>query len=142
MPEEIVFNEETLRLVGLFQDLTRTTVMDCIDADDKLVFVVKAGEIGRAVGKRGEHINRLKTLLNKEVQVVEHSEDPAEFVKNVFRNYDVKDVVIEQRGDVVHATVTVDPGKKGRAIGKAGKNLRIARNLISRHHDIQSVSVA
>ncbi len=142
MPEEIVFNEETMRLVGLLQDLTRTTVMDCIDAEDKIVFVVKSGDIGKAVGKKGEHISRLKTMLNKEVQVVEHSEDPREFVKNVFRNYDVKDVVIEQRGEVTHATVTVDPGKKGRAIGKAGKNLRLARNLISRHHNIQSVSVA
>ncbi len=142
MPEEIVFTEETMRLVGLFQDLTRTTVMDCMDVDDKILFVVKNGEIGRAVGKKGEHINRLKNLLHKEVQVVEHSEDPAEFVKNVFRNYDVKEVLIEQRGEIIHATVTVDAGKKGRAIGKAGKNLRLARNLISRHHNIQSVSVA
>jgi N utilization substance protein A len=142
MPAEIVFNEETMRFIGLFQDMTKTTVLDCLDGDDKLVFVVKNGEIGKAVGKKGENIARLKRMLNKEVQVVEFSENPEEFVKNVFRNYDVRRVEIEERGDVVHATVTVDPGKKGRAIGKEGRNLRLARNLIARHHNIQSVSVA
>ncbi len=142
MPEEIVFTEETLRLVGLFQEITRSTVMDCIDGGDRVLFVVKAGEVGRAVGKKGENINRLKNAFNKDVQVVEYSEDPLEFVRNVFRNYDVRNVELEERNGIRHATVTVDPARKGRAIGKAGKNLRLARNLISRHTDIQSVSVA
>jgi N utilization substance protein A len=35
----------------------------------------------------------------------------------------------------------VDPKLKGRAIGKAGKNLRIARDIVNRHHEIQSISV-
>ena len=61
----------------------------------------------------------------------------------MFRNYDVRKVDIEKRENgVVHATVTVNPAKKGRAIGKAGKNLRVFRDLIARHHPIQSVSVA
>jgi len=54
----------------------------------------------------------------------------------------VKGVLIEHRGDVVHATVTVEATKKGRAIGKEGRNLRVSRDLIARHHPIQSVSVA
>lgn len=141
MPEEIVFTEETLRLAALFQEITHSNVLDCIDGGDKVLFVVKAGDVGRAVGKGGENITRLKNAFNKDVQVVEYSEDPLEFVRNVFRNYDVRNVELEERNGVRHATVTVDPGRKGRAIGKAGKNLRLARNLISRHTDIQSVSV-
>jgi len=38
--------------------------------------------------------------------------------------------------------VTVDPKVKGKAIGKNGKNLRIARDVVNRHHNIQSISVA
>jgi N utilization substance protein A len=36
----------------------------------------------------------------------------------------------------------VDAKEKARAIGKEGKNLKLARNIIARHHNIQSVSVA
>ncbi len=139
---EIVFDEQTIKYVALFQDTTRTTVVDCVDAGDKLIFVVKEGEIGKAIGKKGENISKLKRLMNKDIHVVEYSDQPDKFVANVFRNYDVKNVQIEQRGEIAHATVTVDSSKKGRAIGKEGRNLRMSRDLIARHHAIQSVSVA
>ncbi len=139
---EITFDEQTIKYVALFQDLTRTTVVDCVDAQDRLIFVVKEGDIGKAIGKKGENVAKLKRLLNKDIHVVEFSNEPEKFVANVFRNYDVKGVQLEQRGDITHATVTVDASKKGRAIGKEGRNLRVSRDLIARHHPIQSVSVA
>lgn len=139
---EVTFDEKTIKYVALFQDLTRTTVVDCVDAEDRLIFVVKEGDIGKAIGKKGENVAKLKRLMNKDIHIVEYAEDPEKFVANVFRNYDVKGVQIEQRGDVTHATVTVDASKKGRAIGKEGRNLRVSRDLIARHHSIQSVSVA
>ncbi len=139
---EVTFDEQTIKYVALFQDLTRTTVVDCVDAQDRLIFVVKEGDMGKAIGKKGENVAKLKRLFNKDIHVVEFSNEPKQFVANVFRNYDVKGVIIEQRGDITHATVTVDSSKKGRAIGKEGRNLRVSRDLIARHHPIQSVSVA
>ncbi len=139
---EVTFDEKTIKYVALFQDLTRTTVVDCVDAQDRLIFVVKEGDIGKSIGKKGENVAKLKRLFNKDIHIVEFSTEPEKFVANVFRNYDVKSVTIEQRGDITHATVTVDAGKKGRAIGKEGRNLRLSRDLIARHHPIQSVSVA
>lgn len=140
---EITFTEETIQYVRLFSDLTQTNVVDCVDATDRVIFVVKTGEVARAIGKGGEHVQLLRKRMNRDVHVVEYSDDPRQFVANVFRNYDVRKVDIETReSGIVHATVTVDPAKKGRAIGKAGKNLRVFRDLIARHHPIQSVSVA
>ena len=140
---EITFTGETIQYVSLFQDLTRTTVVDCVDTPDRLIFVVKEGDIARAIGKGGEHITTLRRRMNKEIHVVEYSENPEKFLKNVFHAYGVTKVEIATRDTgVVHATVTVDPAKKGRAIGKDGKNLRVFRDLIARHHPIQSVSVS
>jgi len=140
---EITFTEETMQYVSLFQDMTRTTVVDCVDTPDRLIYVVKEGDIARAIGKGGENVQLLRKRMNKEIHVVEYSENAKTFVANVFRSYDVQKVEVETRENgIVHATVTVDPAKKGRAIGKAGKNLRVFRDLIARHHAIQSVSVA
>ncbi len=139
---KVVFNEETLRYVRLFQDITGCMTVDCVESEDKIVFVVKKGEGARAIGRKGEMAARLRKLLKRDVQVVEYSEIPEEFVANIFRSYDVKKVEIEDREGIVHATVTVEATMKGRAIGREGKNLRLARQLISRHHPIQSVNVA
>lgn len=140
---EIRFTEETMRYVSLFQDTTRTTVVDCLDTPERLIFVVKQGDIGRAIGRKGEHVSTLRRKMNKDIHVVEYNDDPKEFIGNVFRAYGVKKVDVETRDDgIVHATVTVDTAQKGKAIGREGRNLRVFRDLIVRHHPVQSVSVA
>ena len=141
MAVDIVLTEDTLRYIAPFQQMTPTNAVDCMDTEDKLVFVVEKGQGNIAVGKKGEHVIKLKDMTGKNIQVVEYSDDPQQFVMNVFHIYNPQKVVIGQRGNITHATVTVDPKLKGRAIGKAGKNLRIARDIVNRHHDIQSLSV-
>ena len=142
MPVEITFTEDTLRYINLFEAVTKTRVKDCMETEEKLVFVVEPGQANRAVGKAGENVIRLKNQTGKNIQVIEYSDEPEKFIRNVFYNYNVQNVVIENRGNVVHATVTVDPKVKGRAIGKNGRNLKIARDIVNRHHNVQSISVA
>jgi N utilization substance protein A len=113
-----------------------------METEEKLVYVVDPGQANRAVGKAGENVIKLKNTTGKNIQVVEFSDDAETFIKNVFYNYGPEKVEIETRGNIVHATVTVDPAVKGRAIGKNGKNLKIARDLVNRHHNVQSISVA
>lgn len=139
---DITFTEDTLRYIRLFEDMTRTRVKDCMETEEKLVFVVDPGQANRAVGKGGENVINLKNRTGKNIQVIEYSDDPEMFIKNVFYNYNVQSVVLENRGNIVHATVTVDPKVKGRAIGKNGRNLKIARDIVNRHHNVQSISVA
>lgn len=141
MAADIVLTEDILRYIRLFQQVTHTNAIDCMDTEEKLVFVVEKGQGNIAVGKKGEHVIKLKNLTTKNIQVVEYSDNPEQFVMNVFHVFGPQKVVIEQRGNITHATITVDPKLKGRAIGKAGKNLRIARDIVNRHYDIQSLSV-
>ena len=142
MPAEITFTEDTLRYINLFEAVTKTRVKDCMETEEKLVFVVEPGQANRAVGKAGENVIRLKNQTGKNIQVIEYSDEPEKFIRNVFYNYNVQNVVIENRGSGVHATVTGDPKVKGRAIGKNGRNLKIARDIVNRHHNVQSISVA
>src|SRR2546423_4613589 len=94
---EIVFDEQTIKYVALFQDLTRTTVVDCVDAGDKLIFVVKEGDIGKVIGKKGENIAKLKRMISKDIHCDEYLEQPDTIDAIVFRNFVVKFVAIEQR---------------------------------------------
>jgi len=141
MPE-VILTEDTLRYITLFENITKTHVRDCMETEDKLVFVVDTGQANKAVGKAGEHVIRMKNTTGKNIQVIEYSDDPEMFIRNVFYNYNVQSVVLENRGNIVHATVTVDPNVKGRAIGKNGRNLKIARDIVNRHHNVQSIIVA
>jgi N utilization substance protein A len=137
----IKLDQDTLRYITVFERITKTRVKDCMETPDKLVFIVATGQIRTAVGKRGENVKRLHDLLKKNLDVIEYSDDPIKFLRNIFHNFKVKDVQIEKRGDRVHATVFVDSKDKGKVIGKDSRNLRLARNILSRHYDIESLSI-
>lgn len=139
---DISFNEDTLRIIGLFQRVTRSTAKDLLETPEKLVFVVKEGDGGKAIGKGGKNVARLREMMGKEIKVIEYSPMPEQFLRNIFRSYKIKNVAIEERERGLHATVSVETTQKGLAIGKDAKNLKVARELMSRHHNIDSVSVA
>jgi N utilization substance protein A len=141
MPE-IAFDTETLGYIRLFEERTGARVKDCLEAEDKLVFLVYPGEIHKAVGPGGVLVDRLKGMLRKEIQVIEYSDDPEGLARNIFFFFEPRSVVLAPKGQGRHVTVTVDPAWKARAIGKAGRNLKIARAVLMRHSDIHSVSVA
>ena len=50
---EIAFDTDTLRYIQLFEERTGARVKDCLEAEDKLVFLVYPGEIHKAVGPGG-----------------------------------------------------------------------------------------
>ncbi len=139
---ELAFDNETLGYLRLFEERTGARVKDCFEAEEKLVFLVQPGDVHKAVGPGGVLVDRLKGMLKKEIQVVEFSDEPETLVRNIFYWYSPKKVDLGPKGAGRHATVTVDPAWKARAIGKAGKNLKIARAILVRHTDIHSVSVA
>jgi N utilization substance protein A len=50
-------------------------------------------------------------------------------------------VDIEKRGNKVHAIVSVESKDKGKIIGKDGRNLKLARDILLRHHDIEGLTI-
>ncbi len=141
MPE-IAFDTATLGYIRLFEERTGARVKDCFETEDKLVVLVYPGDVHKAVGPGGVLVDRLKGMLKKEIQVVEWADDPESLVRNIFYWYNPKRVDFAPKGKGRHATVTVDPAWKARAIGKSGKNLKVARAILLRHTDIVSVSAA
>ena len=135
---------EEIRFIGLFESLTGATVMDCILEDDKgrVVYVVKEGEVGLAVGRSGANIHRLRELIGKSVEVIEYSDDPAAFVKNILRPAKIRSAHVSQYRDNKDIVVLDIPKKdRGLAIGKNGRNIERAKYLMKRHHNIDDVRI-
>ena len=137
----ITFDEQTISIIRFFERTTGARVRDCVDSEDKLVFIVEPGFVGKAVGKKGEIASKVRKMLKKDVLVVEYSQKPDAFIANIFHQFKVQGVEIEERPKGIHATVKVDPNLKGKAIGRDGRNLRLARQIVRRHHSIDSISV-
>jgi len=141
---EIKLTAEEMRYIALFQDLTRASVKDCIidENENRIIFLVKPGDMGLAIGRNGINIKRLKRLLGRNIEVVEWAETIEQLAKNALAPARVLNVkVLTTPSGKKKVLVTVDPQDKGVAIGKAGRNVARARMILKRYFDIDSVIV-
>jgi N utilization substance protein A len=144
MATGIKFTSREMRYIALFQSITGATVKDCIVDEDlnRIIFVVKEGSIGMAIGKKGKNIHQLEKMTGKKHEVIEHSESPAQFIKNALKPAKVDEVRITERMDgKTIAVISVNPKDKGVAIGKNGRNAERIRFLAKRYFQIQNVSI-
>lgn len=141
---EIKLTSDELRLMSLFQSITSATARDCIvdDRMERVIFVVNKGQMGLAIGKGGSTIKQLQNVVGKKVELVEFSDDPAEFIRNMLNADMINDVRISDRNDgTKQAVVIVDQRKKGAVVGREGRNAEKARLLAKRYFQISNVLI-
>ena len=138
---EVKLTADEMWYVTTFEDITGATVKDCIRSADEIIFVVKKGDMGLAIGKKGVNINRARKKLGKKIEVIEHSDDPVEFVKRLFHSFRVEDGQIDDGNDKV-IRVSIDERDKKMAIGMKGKNLSKMKMLAKRCHGIEGIIIA
>ena len=117
---------------------------DCVidDKMERVIFVVNKGQMGMAIGKGGSNIKQLQNVITKKIELVEYSENPVNFIKNIFNSDMVQDVKISERVEgTKSAVVVVDMKKKGIIVGKDGRNVDKARILAKRYFNISNVLV-
>ena len=138
----IKFGANEIRFIALFENMTGAMVKDCIIDDDnnKVTFVVKQGDMGLAIGKRGSTVSKVQRAVDRGVEVIEFNEDPAQFIKNILSPAELQSVKISTRktGEKI-ATVSTDNTNKRIAIGKNGINIERAKLLAKRQHEINNI---
>ena len=135
----IKLTSEQMRLMSLFQRVTKSTARDCVEDEkkDRIIFVVGSGKMGLAIGRGGVNIKSLQNMIKRNVELVEFHEEPEKFLKNLLNNKLVADVeIVDSPDGTRQAKVTVDPGKKGIVVGREGRNAEKARLLAKRYFDI------
>ncbi|MCW4021420.1 MAG: NusA-like transcription termination signal-binding factor [Candidatus Bathyarchaeota archaeon] len=144
MSKGIRFTNREMRYIALFESITGATVRDCIvdEEFDRLIFVIKEGDVGMAIGRRGKNINTLESMTGKKHEVIEFSDNPAQFIKNALKPARIREIRVTERPDGgTIAVVSVEPRDKGIAIGRNGKNAERIRFLAKRYFQINNVSI-
>lgn len=138
---EIVLDEDCMRLISQFENLTGAGSRDCVidDRNERIIFVVNPGDMGRAIGKKGASIKKASETMGKKIEVVEYSNDPVQFLRNCFLPAKVTTVEIKDENEAKIASVGVPDEERGIAIGKEGKNIFKAKRLSQRQHSISDV---
>lgn len=141
---QIKLTADEFRYIALLHELTGVFVRDCIvdEENNRLIFLVDPSSLGKAIGFKGGNIQKIRKILNKDVEIVGYSDKLEEQVRYALAPAKVKDVrLIERPGGKKVVYVTVDPNDKGIAIGKNGRNVEKATLILRRYFGVDSVII-
>ena len=144
MHSGIRLTSKEMRYIALFESITGAIVKDCVvdEEQSRIIFIVKEGDLGAAIGKGGKNIRLLERMTSKKHEIIEYADSPVQFIKNALKPARVNEIRITERPDSKSiAVVSVNPKDKGVAIGKNGRNAERVRFLAKRYFQIQNVSI-
>ncbi len=125
----VKYNIKSMRFISIFEMLTGAGVKDCFEHNDRIVFVVKKGDIRKALGIKAKNVDKIEKALKKKIKIVEYSDELEQFIRNVF--FPCKIERFEKKDGMILITPK-DKHERGKMIGKNAENLRLAEKIVKR----------
>ncbi len=127
-----------LETMAIFEQRTHAKVNDVVQDENNLLFIVAEGEIGKAIGKGGSTLMRLREAFKpKNVEVIEDASDAKTMIEKTLRGAEIKNISQEE----TKIAISVSPETRGIAIGKGGSNIKKLKMAIKRKFGIDDTRI-
>jgi len=150
--KNIRLDRQSMELMSLFNNISGAIIKDCFifqspeNDSEIIIFLVKKEDVGKAIGKAGEHVKDLMNKLQKKIDVIPWSENLGQFIQFILnttknsiqlQNIEIK----ESRNEKKTVIISVRPQDRGKAIGKEGSMIRKIKDLVLRHFEVDNVII-
>jgi N utilization substance protein A len=152
LKKNIKLDRQSMELISLFNNISGAIIKDCLVFESPennaeiIIFLVKKEDVGKAIGRAGEHVKDLMAKLQKKIDVIPWSENLEQFIQYILntskntikvQNIEIK----ESRSGKKTIIISVRPQDRGKAIGKEGSMIRKIKELVIRHFEIDNVII-
>ena len=152
LKKNIKIDRDTMELISLFNNISGAIIKDCLifkspeNASEIIIFLVKKQDVGKAIGKAGEHVKDLMAKLHKKIDVIPFSDNLEEFIQFILnttknsikvQNIEIKESKYQKKTVII----SVMPQDRGKAIGKDGSMIKKIKELVIRHFDVDNVII-
>jgi NusA-like KH domain protein len=136
---KITYNADSLKIMSLFESVTRTHIKDYfVDDNNVMTFVVDEVFMGKAIGKQAANVKRLEALLKKKIRILGFSQDLPRFVKNLIYPLDAE-VEVQDKTILIKGGST---SNKAFLIGRNQSNLKNNLEIIKKYFkEIENIKV-
>ena len=135
---QATFDRDAFELMNIFEHKTHAKAVDVVIDGDNVVFIVQEGDIGKAIGKGGSTLLRLREAFKpRNVEVIEDALDVNSMVEKTLRGATIRKITNENG----QGLISVDPTTRGIAIGKSGSNIKKLKAAMKRKFGIEDTKI-
>jgi N utilization substance protein A len=129
---EVELSGDDLNFFSNFEKITHVMPSDYLATENTLIFLVNMESLGKAIGKGGSNVEKLKRLFRKKVVVVGDSKDPEIFLKSFFGNIKIYSIEMRDVMGEKNYMMIIDEKDRGIAIGRDGERIKAAKTLLKK----------
>ena len=144
-----------MELISLFNSISGAIIKDCYlftspdNQSEIVIFLVKKDDVGKAIGRAGEHVKDLMSKLQKKIDVIPFSKNLDAFIQNILNTskntVKIQNIDVKESRDEIYpkktVVISVKPQDRGKAIGKDGSMIKKIKRLVIRHFDVDNVII-
>lgn len=127
----MLLNTRDIQLMNAFESITGARVADCFEAEGSVNFLIREGDLGKAIGKGGDNISKARSKMGKRIVVFEDSDNPRDFVVKACAPLKASPTIGEE-------SVRIDV-PRGQRDQITGKQIRLIKELVRRKLGVQKV---
>ena len=130
------FNNESIRLINLLENILNVNVKDCVvDKSNNIVYFIV--ETDRKID--GSLVNLIRKLTSKNVFIIKYSNDLNSFLKNLIPATQFFMLVENNNKKVLK--IKVNKYEKGKVIGRDKRNLILFQKILKRNFGIDEIQI-
>ncbi|MGC9309882.1 MAG: hypothetical protein ACP5D2_04290 [Candidatus Nanoarchaeia archaeon] len=129
-----------MRYINLFARIAKVATTNCFVYNNAILFAVPKGMVSQAVGKKGENVKKLASILSKRVRVIPSpsgEEDMERFVRDVVSPATFNKISCD------NGLVSISAGRESKAalIGRGRKRERELEKILQKLFNIKKVRI-
>jgi len=121
----VEISEKSIGLLSLFSNITRMNAIDVMDDEERTIFFVERNSVGKAVGKQGKNIKKLKEKIGKAVFIFPEPIEKDQFIRDMYRDINILDI---KHNPEISLLIVKEEERKD-AIGRGGERIKAAKKV-------------
>jgi len=129
----------SIQQINLFSKITGVRAKNCFNYFNAIIFVVDPHFMNQAIGRAGENLRRLSSLLKKKIRIIRSPENDGieRFIQIIVYPLRFKKLTIED------GSVTINAGQQSKAslIGRDHARLNELISIVKQYFNIKEIRI-
>ncbi len=136
----IQLGKDEIMLMNAFSNILGVNAKDCLIGNSMVSFVVKENEMGNAIGKNGIKVQKLRKMLNKNVELLPYSDDPKKFFSLAFAGINFSEISMQENDGKKILFAKTDLENRRKLLQNSGKMKRV-KEIAKRNYEIGDIKI-